>query len=69
MLVCAVLSCDFLETQAVSSIQSPVVLPEKGEHFCALKNHGPWAQMASTNNVSCPEWLDWFHGGLQFQIE
>ena len=26
-------------------------------------------QMASTNNVECPEWLDWFHGGLQFQIE
>ena len=20
-------------------------------------------------NWSCPVWLDWFHGGLQFQIE
>lgn len=20
-------------------------------------------------NWSCPEWMDWFHGGLQFQIE
>ncbi|EIE22578.1 fatty acid/sphingolipid desaturase [Coccomyxa subellipsoidea C-169] len=26
-------------------------------------------QMAATNNVSCPEWMDWFHGGLQYQIE
>lgn len=23
----------------------------------------------ATNNVSCPEWMDWFHGGLQYQIE
>ncbi len=27
------------------------------------------AQMMATNNVSCPEWMDWFHGGLQYQIE
>ena len=20
-------------------------------------------------NVDCPSWLDWFHGGLQFQVE
>ena len=20
-------------------------------------------------NVACPRWLDWFHGGLQYQIE
>jgi fatty acid desaturase len=26
-------------------------------------------QLATTMNVDCPEWLDWFHGGLQFQIE
>jgi delta8-fatty-acid desaturase len=26
-------------------------------------------QLKTTMNVSCPEWLDWFHGGLQFQIE
>ncbi len=29
----------------------------------------PRAQLESTNNVACPAWLDWFHGGLQFQIE
>ena len=23
----------------------------------------------ATNNVSCPVWMDWFHGGLQYQIE
>eukprot|EP00040_Diaphanoeca_grandis_P004838 m.30317 g.30317 ORF g.30317 m.30317 type:complete len:502 (-) comp16259_c0_seq1:592-2097(-) len=26
-------------------------------------------QLATTMNVSCPRWMDWFHGGLQFQIE
>lgn len=26
-------------------------------------------QMVATNNVSCPVWMDWFHGGLQYQIE
>ncbi len=26
-------------------------------------------QLATTMDVDCPEWLDWFHGGLQFQIE
>jgi delta8-fatty-acid desaturase len=25
--------------------------------------------LRTTMNVDCPEWLDWFHGGLQFQIE
>ncbi len=28
-----------------------------------------WGQMMATNNVSCPVWMDWFHGGLQYQIE
>ncbi|GMH74067.1 hypothetical protein TrRE_jg8443 [Triparma retinervis] len=26
-------------------------------------------QCVTTMNVDCPRWLDWFHGGLQFQIE
>lgn len=26
-------------------------------------------QLKGTMNVDCPTWLDWFHGGLQFQIE
>eukprot|EP00919_Chromeraceae_sp_WS-2016_P021433 GHVR01050600.1.p1 GENE.GHVR01050600.1~~GHVR01050600.1.p1 ORF type:complete len:246 (+),score=-10.23 GHVR01050600.1:3713-4450(+) len=26
-------------------------------------------QMLTTMNVDCPKWMDWFHGGLQFQIE
>jgi fatty acid desaturase/predicted heme/steroid binding protein len=26
-------------------------------------------QLATTMDVDCPEWMDWFHGGLQFQIE
>ncbi|GAX77409.1 hypothetical protein CEUSTIGMA_g4855.t1 [Chlamydomonas eustigma] len=27
------------------------------------------SQAVGTLNWSCPAWLDWFHGGLQFQIE
>jgi fatty acid desaturase len=32
---------------------------------------GGWVdtQLAATLNWRCPAWLDWFHGGLQFQIE
>ena len=26
-------------------------------------------QLAGSIDIDCPEWLDWFHGGLQFQIE
>ena len=26
-------------------------------------------QLKTTMNVDCPRWMDWFHGGLQFQIE
>ena len=26
-------------------------------------------QIKTSMNVSCPEWMDWFHIGLQFQIE
>jgi len=26
-------------------------------------------QLQGTINWTCPRWLDWFHGGLQFQIE
>eukprot|EP00618_Florenciella_parvula_P006724 CAMPEP_0119465024 /NCGR_PEP_ID=MMETSP1344-20130328/344_1 /TAXON_ID=236787 /ORGANISM="Florenciella parvula, Strain CCMP2471" /LENGTH=512 /DNA_ID=CAMNT_0007497265 /DNA_START=85 /DNA_END=1623 /DNA_ORIENTATION=- len=26
-------------------------------------------QLATTLNIDCPAWLDWFHIGLQFQIE
>mmetsp|Transcript_9338 Transcript_9338/g.13004 ORF Transcript_9338/g.13004 Transcript_9338/m.13004 type:complete len:200 (-) Transcript_9338:110-709(-) len=26
-------------------------------------------QLMTTLNVDCPTWMDWFHGGLQFQIE
>lgn len=26
-------------------------------------------QLRTTMDVDCPRWLDWFHGGLQFQVE
>jgi delta8-fatty-acid desaturase len=27
----------------------------------------PQRQLRTTMDIECPEWLDWFHGGLQFQ--
>jgi delta8-fatty-acid desaturase len=27
----------------------------------------PQKQLRTTLDIACPEWLDWFHGGLQFQ--
>lgn len=27
------------------------------------------SQAIGTLNWSCPPWMDWFHGGLHFQIE
>jgi delta8-fatty-acid desaturase len=29
----------------------------------------PEMHLAGTTNVSCPTYMDWFHGGLQFQVE
>ena len=26
-------------------------------------------QLKGSLNVDCPRWMDWFHGGLQFQVE
>merc|ERR1712216_1107137 len=26
-------------------------------------------QVKTTLNIDCPEYMDWFHGGLQFQVE
>jgi delta8-fatty-acid desaturase len=36
----------------------------KDDSECWLKT-----QLATTMDVDCPDWLDWFHIGLQFQIE
>ena len=35
---------------------------QDGEPFCAH-------QLRTTMDVDCPPWMDWFHGGLQFQVE
>lgn len=28
----------------------------------------PQKQLRTTMDIDCPEWLDFFHGGLQFQV-
>ena len=48
-------------------------------HFARDTYHGKayngeedeWFRMQclTTLNIDCPWWMDWFHGGLQFQIE
>lgn len=39
--------------------------------YIGLPNGNDWfeKQTMGTLNISCPPWMDWFHGGLQFQIE
>ncbi|GLT54188.1 hypothetical protein SLA2020_274080 [Shorea laevis] len=36
--------------------------PPSGSDWCEKQTMG-------TLDISCPTWMDWFHGGLQFQIE
>ncbi|GMN36008.1 hypothetical protein TIFTF001_005683 [Ficus carica] len=36
--------------------------PPSGSDWFEMQTHG-------TLDISCPSWMDWFHGGLQFQIE
>lgn len=42
-------------------------------HFAeqVLTEHVDWVdrQSLTTIDVDCPAWMDWFHGGLQFQLE
>lgn len=33
-----------------------------------LKESFPQKMLRTTMDVDCPEWLDFFHGGLQFQV-
>ncbi|XP_075518235.1 acyl-lipid (9-3)-desaturase-like [Primulina tabacum] len=39
--------------------------------YLGLPNGKDWfeKQTTGTLNISCSSWMDWFHGGLQFQIE
>lgn len=36
--------------------------PPSGSDWCGKQTRG-------TLDITCPSWMDWFHGGLQFQIE
>nr|AAO13090.1 delta-6-desaturase [Camellia sinensis] len=36
--------------------------PPSGTDWCGKQTRG-------TLDITCPSWVDWFHGGLQFQIE
>lgn len=45
-------------------------------HFACEMNEDPKnrteflrSQVMGTLNIDCPSWMDWFHGGLQFQVE
>ncbi|KAE8453686.1 hypothetical protein EG329_009197 [Mollisiaceae sp. DMI_Dod_QoI] len=40
---------------------------ERGSEREALNESWPHHQLRTTMDVACPPWLDWFHGGLQFQ--
>jgi len=36
-------------------------------HDRGIEDQWVWTQMRTTLALVCPTWLDWFHGGLQFQ--
>ncbi|KAJ1734868.1 hypothetical protein LPJ61_000847 [Coemansia biformis] len=55
----ALLGVQILLSHYAMSTESPDPVHEC---FCAR-------QVRTTMDISCPAWLDWFHGGLQFQIE
>jgi hypothetical protein len=39
-----------------------------GLPYTPNKDDDEWfrLQLKTTMDVECPEWMDWFHGGLQF---
>lgn len=41
----------------------------QGINYTHADNGFVQTQLASTLDIDVPPWLDWFHGGLQFQIE
>lgn len=45
----------------ISHVSMDFALEECDEHFATKA-------MRTTMDVDCPEWMDWFHGGLQFQV-
>jgi delta8-fatty-acid desaturase len=61
---CATATCALLHDQiALSHWSRPV--------FSGRPSFGSWFehQLSGTLNITCPPWMDWMHGGLQFQIE
>ena len=55
-----------------SLLHIQIVLSHFGSHtFEGMPPEDEWmvTQLDGTLDWDCPEWLDWFHGGLQFQIE
>lgn len=43
----------------------------KGRPYAANDDSDGWlhTQLAGSLDIDCPAWLDWVHGGLQFQVE
>jgi len=35
--------------------------------FTHLLTYSTYQQLRTTKDIECPQWFDWFHGGLQFQ--
>ena len=76
--------CFFVSHMMAGLLHVQILLSHVAMHYCA-DGHGStdaitapngndsagyyeW-QALSTMDVDCPTWMDWFHGGLQFQLE
>jgi delta8-fatty-acid desaturase len=50
----------------ISHFPMPTISKEEGQTFSECENFVQH-QLDTSMDVSCPRWMDWFHGGLQFQ--
>lgn len=60
----SLLTCGLLHVQFTMSHFTMPTFHGRPENDCYYQT-----QLNGTQNVECPKWMDWFHGGLQFQIE
>jgi len=59
--------CGILHHQITLSHFAMPAYTGTGYDTAEANDHYIKVQLATTTDVGCPWWLDWFHGGLQFQ--
>jgi len=60
--------CGILHIQITLNHFAMPVHSSTGYDKSGSSDHFILSQLYGTTDISCPKWLDWFHGGLQFQL-